>query len=139
MRRQRFRQSAKRVINGVFGESAVLVRQAGGGRVRGKFVPGAATRHAVSLVAESLSGSSRGEMRSVIPEGARLDSARLFIIAVDAAGSVSPLRVGDSPTGPDVIEYRGHSYKLHALVGDYAEFGHIEVIGLRPDRDRSNE
>ena len=136
--RQRFRQSAKRVMSGVFGENAVLVRQSAGQRERGKFVPGLPKRVDLSVSAESVSMSSPEEVRSVLPEGARLDAARLFFIPVDLPGTISPLRVGPMPTGPDVIEYRGHSYTLLSIVGDYAEFGHIEVVGLRPDRDRAN-
>lgn len=126
--RRKARQSSRRLLRGEYGEDCEIVRQAAGSRNEyGEFVPGATTTEPVRMAVEPVTG---GENRDMQPSGARLRDVKRFFLPSN--GDVAPIRVGTSQTEADVIRYAGTEYSV-VRVDSYEAFGHIEIVGMRPD------
>lgn len=126
--RRKARQSSRRLLRGEYGEDCEIVRQAAGSRNEyGEFVPGATTTEPVRMAVEPVTG---GENRDMQPSGARLRDVKRFFLPSN--GDVAPIRVGTSQTEADVIRYAGTDYTV-LRVDSYEAFGHIEIVGMRPD------
>ena len=91
------------------GKQAVIVQEAPGSYVRGKWTPGAATERTVMVVMEPPSLQETGLLAKVLPEATQLASVLKFYILDD---DVAPLRVGDGATGRDLIRYAGTTYRV---------------------------
>ena len=135
--RSAFRRSARRVIRRT-GEPVTLVRQTAGKMVRGKLKPGEPTTESRQATVLPLRSGSMagGDARSALPDGARLDQGRLFLIHVLPGQQLEALRTVEDISGPDIVRYKGVDYTVQN-VEDFAEFGHIEVTGLGPSRVRA--
>lgn len=134
--RRKARQSSRRLLRGEYGEDCEIVRQAAGSRNEyGEFVPGATTTEPVRMAVEPVTGGvlfggGGGENRDMQPSGARLRDVKRFFLPSN--GDVAPIRVGTSQTEADVIRYAGTEYSV-VRVDSYEAFGHIEIVGMRPD------
>ena len=106
-------------------ESATLLRQSPGYRVRGKWQPGVETATDINVVSAPPASATA---RDILPEGARLQDWRVFWL--DAP--VEPLRVGDGQTDGDVVLYRGVRYRLRH-VNDWTPHGFVETLGVREE------
>lgn len=123
--RRKARQSARRLLRGEYGEDCEIIRQAAGSRNEyGEFVPGATTTEPVRMAVEG------GENRDMQTSGARLRDMKRFFLPTN--GDVAPIRVGTSQTEADIIRYAGTDYTV-LRVDSYEAFGHIEILGIRPD------
>ena len=125
--RRRFRQSARRVI-GRFSETVEIVRRTEGQRSNRRWVPG---EPETEIVKAAVNPIQAGEVRDVLPDGARVDSALRFFIVSRPGRELAALRTGK--TQADEIRYRGVDYRVFS-VEDFSAFGHIEVVALAPDR-----
>ena len=131
--RRKARQSARRLLRGEYGEDCFVIRQAAGSRnEHGEFVPGAATTEPVRMAVEPASGGflGGGEYRDMQASGARLRDMKRFFLPTN--GDVAPIRVGTDQTEADIIRYAGTDYTV-LRVDAYDAFGHIEILGIRPD------
>ena len=131
--RRKARQSSRRLLRVEYGEDCEIVRQAAGSRNEyGEFVPGATTTEPVRMAVEPATAGplSGGENRDMQPSGARLRDVKRFFLPSN--GDVAPIRVGTSQTEADVIRYAGTDYSV-VRVDSYEAFGHIEILGMRPD------
>lgn len=131
--RRKARQSARRLLRGEYGEDCEIVRQAAGSRNEyGEFVPGAATTEPVRMAVEPAASGLLygGEDRDMQKSGSRLRDMKRFFLPTN--GDVAPIRVGTDQTEADVIRYAGTDYTV-LRVDAYDAFGHIEILGIRPD------
>ena len=109
-----------------FREDATLITQEPGrDNNYGEWVPGPEIRTAITVVSAPPSAATA---RDVLPEGARLQDWRTFWFE----HSASPLRVGESQTEGDVIEYDGVRYRMRH-VQDWQPHGFVEVQAVRED------
>ena len=103
----------------------MLIQQAAGSYIAGKWEPGAETRTALTVVSAPPSGATA---RDVLPEGARLRDARTFWLEEHA----EPIRVGEGQTEGDIIEYDSTRFRI-SDVQDWRPHGFIEVLGIREE------
>ena len=136
--RPHFRRSARRVI-GRTGQPVTIIRQSEFERRGGEPVAGDPTTESHTATVLPLRGGTHqgGDARSALPEGARLDQGRLFLIHLLPGHQVAAIRTVHDKSGPDLICFQGVDYRVYN-VEDYADFGHIEVVALGPDRDRAD-
>ena len=137
-RQQRFRNSARRVVQAT-GEPIVICRQSEGEYKGGEWEPAAVKEeHRTATVLPLRAGSMKGgDLREVLPDGARLDQGRLFLIPFLPGQQLAAIRTVFDKSGPDIIRFQKVDYRVYN-VEDFANLGHIEVVGLGPDRDRAD-
>ena len=135
--RRAFRRSARRVIRRT-GQKVTLVRQSAVERVRGIPQTGDPVEEIVTATVLPLSAGTvtGGDVREILPDGARLDQGRLFLIHLLPGRELAAIRTVHDRTGPDLIRFQDVDYRVYNVV-NFAEHGHIEVIAMGPDRARA--
>ena len=92
-------------------EDALVYHQAPGDYDdTGRFVPGATVARNIRVVAQPMTEALAAR---VLPEGTRLTGQFRFYVLPTA--NVAPLRIGDMPTGRDIIRYSETNYRVSSV------------------------